>query len=465
MGENLRMAKKDKGTKRRRRYTLPALPVRHPERRAPSGRKLTPQERASLRTVTEIYQHAERAAGSLSRKAKSDDVRWFVAQFMNPAAMALGKEHKLPSWDLLHRAVLYLENAATGESRTELRPKLAAALDDWIDAMVKARRSKRWKDVAGHPATLEQFRNWRDRLDLLEPVAIPELETPPEFESALARVREWDQLMWEVGHGAGGFSLREEIVRLHNWPGDQWDSGDDFARAQRRFKKRLKAARKAHGPDPVRDRVLRRSLYLREGLLLNPVDDLSWLLAVLKLRWAMPDVLDPRPENRWWRFVDRVQGLVREPVRDSWGRKPFWMDASSPLEVPPDKLEAVSGPGVMIDVDEDVVAALPPGCRVWRLVMSARGPLGPDWIIYWIESELGDAHTFPDLVETAKLHPAVVLVADARPSELAALVKPFLGGAFEIPTHSLAAYNHIAGASVRVAELTGAFSRPDAGLS
>ncbi|MCI1641514.1 MAG: hypothetical protein LKI58_00155 [Actinomyces sp.] len=474
---------------RRSRSSLAEIALRGQERRAPDGRKLTKAERASVLAVARINAPAGLAAADVARAARSPDVGWMIQQFHNPLLMARRRTPILPERGLLDRAVVFLENAfeaerrdrradasraqplppprsraarAPGTARTAPRRRLARAIDAWYRAMEERRGDPAWREVEGTPVSLGQFRAWQEALAAGPDLAVvPGLEVPAEFVRALEMVQQWDEILEQRGHVGERFSLREEVVRLHNWPGDQWDSGDDYAAAQRRFHRRLGKARRL-ARDPVRDRIMMRALYLREGLLLNPVDDLEWFLAVLKFRQAYPESLEVRPELMSWRVLDRISRVGRAaPVwhadvgEDGVGR----IDAADPRGVAPDALTAVGGPGVMIDLDEDVVTALPPGCRVRRLVVSARGPLGPDWIVYWVESEWGDSRPILDLVESEKLHPRVVFVSDGQPEELAGLIRPFLSDAFEIPTNPLTAHSHNPGVVPRIPD------HPDAGLS
>lgn len=441
-----------------RRSALAELALRGKDRRAPDGRKLSRAEREGIPVMASINQEVTGAARAVAEAAHCPDVGWLVGQFLNPVDLARRKSPKLPDRELLHRAVAFLESRHEGTRRQTPRRRLALALDTWYDAMLGRRRHRDWRRIEGVPVSLAQYRDWRDRLAAMDLTVIPDLDIPAEFERALTMVEEWEELLERRGHTGEKFSLREEVVRLHNWPGDQWDSGDDYASAQKRFHRRLRAARRA-AVDPVRDRIMHRALYLREGLLLNPVEDLEWFLAVCQFRWEVPEALDVRPELASWRLLDRVGRLGRSYRTRAYDDPPPWIDAEDPRGVPPELLTAVGGPGVMIDLDEDVVTALPPGCRVRRLVVSARGPLGPDWSVYWVESEWDDARPILDLVESAKLHPSVVFVSDGEPSDLADLVRPFLDVAFEIPTNPLTAHSHIPGVVPRIPE------HPDAGLS
>lgn len=440
--------------------SLTEFALRGQDRRAPDGRKLSRPERASLLTLGAINRPVEEASAAVVAAAHSPDVRWMMRQLHNPILMARRWTPKTPDRDLLDRAVDFLERAAEpGAAPTHA---LETALDDWYQAMEARRTDPAWSRIVGTPVSLRQFRRWQDALAAQTPRlrVIPTLDVPAEFVRALDMVRQWDELLERRGHVGERFSLREEVVRLHNWPGDQWTSGDDYATAQRRFHRRLTTAR-GLADDPVRDRIMERALYLREGLLLNAVDDLEWFLAVLQFRAAFPEALEVRPELMSWRVLDWIARAGRQdaerPPLNAEDRE--YLDAPDPRGVPRESLTAVGGPAVMIDLDEDVVTALPPGCRVRRLVMSARGPLGPDWTVYWVESEWGDSRPILDLVESQKLHPPVVFVSDQEPSDLADLVHPYLPDAFEIPTNPLTAHSHNPGVVPRFPE------HPDAGLS
>ncbi len=461
-----------RGSRKRRaaaRSALAEIALRGQDRRAPDGRKLTKAERASILTVAELNAPFLAAADRAAREARVPDTAWMIRQFLNPVPLSRRRGGLLPERDLLDRAVVFLEAAAEPARRTRdlprtaPRPRMAAALDEWERAARSRPADPRWKRVEGTAVSLQQFRAWQDRVSAAgeDLAVIPGLVVPTEFVRALEMVQQWDEILARRGHAGERFSLREEVVRLHNWPGDQWDSGDDYASAQRRFHRRLRKARKL-ARDPVRDRIMMRALYLREGLLLNPVDDLAWFLAVLQFRQAFPGSLEVRPDLMSWRVLDWISRVGRaessrrvERDEDDFGR----LDAVDPRDVDRDLLTAVGGPGVMIDLDEDVVTALPPGCRVRRLVVSARGPLGPDWIVYWVESEWGDSRPILDLVESEKLHPRVVFVSDGEPSDLGDLLRPFLPDAFEIPTNPLTAHSHSPGVVPRIPE------HPDAGLS
>ncbi len=440
------------------RSSIADLALHGKNKRAPDGRKLTKAERTSLPTIDALNEGINEAARTVSSIAHSPDVAWVIGQFHNPIALARHRMPKLPEPELLHRVVTRIESEFDGRERPAARPRLTRALNDWYTAMRNRRRDPRWRDVAGTPVTLQGFRAWQDRLADMELSVIPWLNVPAEFERALGMVQDWDDLLHKRGHTGERFSLREEVVRLHNWPGDQWDSGDDYASAQKRFHRRLDKARRLRD-DPMRDRIMSRALYLREGLLLNPVDDLEWFLAVCHFRWNAPELLDVRPELASWRLFDWIDRLGRPAVDAPIETFPEWADAPDPRDVPAEALTGVGGPGVMIDLDEDVVTALRPGCRVRRMFIGARGPLGPDWAVYWVESEWGDSRPILDLVESEKLHPRVVFVSDGEPAELAERIRPFLDVAFEIPTNPLTAHSHIPGVVPRIPD------HPDAGLS
>jgi len=446
------------------RSALAEMALRGQDRRAPDGRKLTKPERASLLTVAGINAPFLECAHQVSRAARSPEVDWMVRQFLNPIPLSRRRGPTLPDRDLLDRAITFLEGAA-GAADVPGR-RLTTAVDRWTLAAQERSDNPAWKQVDGTSVSLQQFRRWQDDVAHVgqDLVVIPGLEAPAEFVRALHMVQQWDEILEQRGHLGERFSLREEVVRLHNWPGDQWNSGDDYASAQRRFHRRLRKARKL-ARDPVRDRIMMRALYLREGLLLNPVDDLEWFLAVLQFRHAVPEALEVRPDLMSWRVLDWISRFGRpDPVRrlevpEADGDLLDALDALDPRDVDPALLTGVGGPGVMIDLDEDVVTALPPGCRVRRLVVSARGPLGPDWMVYWVESEWGDSRPILDLVESEKLHPRVVFVSDEEPSDLADLLRPFLVDAYRIPTNPLTAHSHVRGAATRVPD------HPDAGLS
>lgn len=435
------------------------------KKRFPDGRKLTKPELASLPTIAAINEGVREATKRAVDLAHSPDVAWLLAQFLNPVQLASKKRLVLPERSLMLKAIAHLEalydagDPTIPRSRTPDRPLggLATALDEWERAFAERAGDPRWKSVEGRPVTRVQLRDWMAEVAALVPGIILELPIPEEFARALSLVEQWDGILDHRGHTGERFSLREEVVRLHNWPGDQWTNGDDYASAQKRFHRRLRKARKV-AKDPVRDAIMQRALYLREGLLLGPVDPLEWLLAVCRFRAVAPEVLDVRPELMTWRFVDWMLRLADPPERPDISASKRLAKAEDPREIPEGSLTAVSGPDLMIDLDEDVVTALPPGCRVRRLVVSATGALGPDWTVYWVESEWEDSRPILDLVESAKLHPRVVFVSDGRPDDLAERIRPFLDRAYEIPTNPLTAHSHIPGVLPVFPE------HPDAGL-
>ncbi|QWW20032.1 hypothetical protein I6B53_02695 [Schaalia sp. 19OD2882] len=422
-------------------------------KRAPDGRKLTGEELRALDVVARINAPLLAATRAAADAAKSPDVGWVLGQFLDPVSAASRKGVKIPDVDILMRAIARIEDLAAGvdaeapHARTVPRRKLREALDGWIEAALERRKDARWKQVQGTPVTLAQFRAWREATaEAAESLqVIPHLPVIAAFERALSMVVAWDAVLERRGLQGERFSLRREVVRLHNWPGDQWRDGDDFAAAQNRFHRRLRKARKL-AADPVRDRVMERALYLREGLLLGEVEPVDWFLAVCRFRWAVPEALDVRAQISTWRFVEWLARWGRPSPARVHEDVPAWVGrALDPRDIPAELLTAVSGPRIMIDLDEDVVTALPPGCKVLRLVLSARGPLGPDWTVYWVESEWEDSRPILDLVESEKLHPEVLFVSDERPSDLAEVVGPFLDRAFQIPTHALTAHSHTPG--------------------
>lgn len=435
------------------------------KKRFPNGRKLTKNERACLPVVAAINEEVRQRSAEAADLAHSPDVAWFLRQFLNPVSLASRKRATLPKRPLVNKAIAHLEalydahdpSIPPSASPSTPRKKLTAALDRWEEAFARRREDPRWKDISGHPVTRLQLHDWHAELAAMKLDVIPALSIPEEFLRALHMVEDWDDLLERHGHTGERFSLREEVVRLHNWPGDQWENGDDYASAQKRFHRRLRRAR-ALSTDQERDAVMLRALYLREGLLLGPVDPLQWLLAVCRFRWAVPEVLDVRPELMTWRFVEWVARLATASEEESVPVPQWVARVEDPREVPRQWLSAVSGPNLMIDLDEDVVTALPPGCRVRRLVLSAAGPLGPDWTVYWVDSEWEDSRPILDLVESAKLHPKVVFVSDSKPADLADTIRPFLDVAYEIPTNPLTAYSHVPTVAPFFPE------HPDAGL-
>lgn len=418
--------------------------------RAPDGRRLTKKERACLDLVDAINAPVIAAAEAAGKVASSRDVMWLLNQFCEPLAAASRKGVKLPDVDLLMRTVARIEDLRAGvdissrAARSRPHAKLRRALENWVDAVYARRKDPRWAHVEGTPVTLARARQWRIASATTPLDVIDSLDVSPEFLRALSMVVEWDEFLSQRGRQCGEpFSLRREVLRLNNWPGDQWKDGDDFAAAQERFHRRLRKARAASS-DPLRDRVMERALFLREGLLLGPVDDVDWFLAVCNFRRTVPEALDVRVKVGAWRLFEMFSPR-RVPIPTGADTEvPEWVClADDPREVPSQFLTAVSGPPLMIDLDEDVVAALPPGCSVRRLFLSGRGALGPDWAVYWVESEWKDSRPFLDLVESAKLHPRVLFVSNAHPSDLAHVVAPFLDCAFTIPTHELSAHSRL----------------------
>ncbi|WP_022868666.1 hypothetical protein [Schaalia vaccimaxillae] len=420
-------------------------------KRAPDGRKLTVQERECLPLLDDINEGVREATNAVAQVARTADTAWVVGQFLDPMLLCRRKKVALPDREILLAAIARIEDVAEGvgpssaDARREPRKKLTVALDAWTAAFEDRAQDLRWKQVEGRPVTLAGYRKWRESMAAFDLQVIPSMPMPNQFAQALERVMEWDEILDHRGHSGEQFSLREEVVRLNNWPGDQWFEGDDYALAQKRFHRRLKKSRKL-ADDPIRDRIMERALFLREGLLLDPVDPLEWFLAVCRFRWEAPAALDVRPELLSWKFVDWMRRLGEVPRHNALVNVPRSIRyARSPVQVPDQLLRAVTGPDVMIDLDEDVVTALPPGCRVRRLIVSADGPLGPDWTVYWVESEWEDSRPILDLVESEKLHPQVIFVSDEEPEELAEKIRPFLHVAFEIPTNKLTAHSHIPG--------------------
>ncbi|MDO4260402.1 MAG: hypothetical protein Q4C87_12865 [Actinomycetaceae bacterium] len=434
-----------------RKSSWASMTVHGAHKRTPDGRKLTAEEKDSWKILGAINGDLQAATRAVAEVAQCPDTVWVLEQFLDPVTLSKKKALKTPGKDLIARAIARIEDISAGitpgSAGAHLFPKkkLAAALQEWEEAIIRRRNDPRWKNVSGTPVTLHDLRQWQDRVTSMDLEVIPHLDVNAEFQRTLDIASQWDEVLARRGHIGERFSLLQEVLQLHNWPGDQWDAGDDYARAQSRYHRRLRKAREI-GKDRVRDRIMQRALYLREGLLLDPVDDLEWFLAVCHFRWATPESLDIRPELTSWQLLEWVANLGRGDTSPYLTDIPQWVwNARDPRDIPTDLLTAVSGPPMMIDVDEDVVTALPPGCTIYRLIVSARGPLGPDWLVYWVESEWDDSRPILDLVESAKLHPDVVFISDWEPSDLADLIGPYLGDAFVIPTHQLVAYSHTPG--------------------
>ena len=400
-------------------------------------RKLRPldcDERAAIAAINSPFLDAARRVCDV---AQYPDTAWIIHLLCSPKDLAKRHAPQLPDFEVASQAIARIESTAADGSAPRADLRLDEPLRDGLATMWLAHEARqhdpRWRGMRETKlVTAAEVRTWYNDLTagVRDLRILPHLPIPVAFAQAAASVATWDEWLRARGEIGESFSLLEELVRLRNWPGDQWNSGDDFASAQQRFHRRLAKARR-RGRDEVCDRILNRALYLREGLLTDPINPVEWFLAAAAHTARHVEVCLP-----WSRAHDRLA----PPPLDSDARNHPVAIASSPVDVDPRALRWVSGPDQMIDVDEDAVAALPPGCRVYRLVVSHAHPMGPDWMVYWVESDSGDATPYLDLVETAKLHPPVLFISDGQPRDLAACVEPYLDRAFTIPTHPLAAF-------------------------
>ncbi|MDO5720042.1 MAG: hypothetical protein Q4P05_04845 [Actinomycetaceae bacterium] len=410
-------------------------------------RKLSPLAAEDRAVIAAINADYVQAASEAARNAHAPDTAWLISQWCSPRDLGRKRGPKLPQLDLVLQAINVIENLYTQKSRTIPRRKIREPLARMWQAHESRRRDKRWNDIRNTKNfTTPEFERWYQNLlaATANLTVIPNLPIPHSFVQASELIELWDQFLRQRGHTGERFSLQEELTRLHNWPGDQWNTGDDYAATQKRYHRRLAKARKKKY-DPLRDQVMKRALYLREGLLTDPIDPLGWFLATAAYLSVNPNALlpvDKREYSRVSELLDHIQLFSQR--RRGYG---FTMPSltsiespGSPADIPAEQLRWVSGPHQMIDLDEDVVAALPPGCQVKRLIVSKDHPMGPDWMVYWVESEEGGARPILDLVETAKLRPPILFVSDGHPGELASLIEPQLHHAYTIPTHPLTAY-------------------------
>lgn len=407
-------------------------------------RKLTPLTKAEQKAIDAINAEYLNAAQAASKAAHAPDTAWLISLWCSPRDLGKRKGPNLPDLQLVLDAINIIENKYTNRTRTLPRRKIREPLTKMWEAHATRAEDPRWDDLKGSRLfTSEKLQNWYDTLEAsaAELTVLPNMDRPKSFTQAVSWVEAWDAFLRHRGHTGERFSLQEELSRLHNWPGDQWNTGDDYASAQQRYHRRLAKAQKRK-VDPLRDQVLRRALYLREGLFTDPIEPLEWFLASASYISTNPQVMLP-----WTRKDYNILGDVLDEF-DTFSQRrkkqPFEAKASDLKlklsEVDEDELRWVSGPDQMIDLDEDVVAALPPGCQVKRLIVSRQHPIGPDWMVYWVESEDGGARPILDLVETAKLRPQILFVSDGQPSNLASLVEDHLDHAFTIPTHPLTAW-------------------------
>lgn len=410
-------------------------------------RKLSPLAAEHRDIIAAINADYVEAASEAARNAHAPDTAWLITQWCSPRDLGRKRGPQLPQLDLVLQAINIIENLYTNKTRTLPRRKIREPLARMWRAHEARRRDKRWNQIPNTKNfTTPEFERWHESLIRAIPqlTVIPNLPISTSFLQASELIELWDQFLRQRGHTGERFSLQEELTRLHNWPGDQWNTGDDYAATQKRYHRRLaKARKKKH--DPLRDQVMKRALYLREGLLTDPIDPLGWFLATAAYLSANPNALlpvDKREYTRIGEVLDQIQLFSNR--RRGYGfttPSPESIETpGSPVDVPIDELRWVSGPNQMIDLDEDVVASLPPGCQVKRLIVSKDHPMGPDWMVYWVESEEGGARPILDLVETAKLRPPILFVSDGHPRELAELVEPQLHHAYTIPTHPLTAY-------------------------
>lgn len=410
-------------------------------------RKLSPLPAKQMKIIEAINADYVEAASEAARNAHAPDTAWLILQWCSPRDLGRKRGPKLPQLELVLQAINVIENRYTNKTRTIPRRKIREPLQRMWVAHERRSTDKRWNDIPNTKNfTMPEFARWHDHIVTAAPnlTVIPHLPIPKAFKQAADLVELWDDFLRARGHTGERFSLQEELARLHNWPGDQWNTGDDFASSQSRYHRRLAKARKRRS-DPLRDQVMKRALYLREGLLTDPIDPLAWFLAAATYLSVNPHALLPSNKqdyNILGEALDQIESFAKRRRGYSFPTPSVESveNPGTPLDYPADRLRYVSGPNQMIDLDEDVVAALPPGCQVKRLIVSNDHPMGPDWMVYWVESEEGGAKPIINLVETAKLRPPILFVSDGHPCDLAELVRPELHHAFTIPTHPLTAY-------------------------
>lgn len=411
-------------------------------------RKLEPLTKSESKTIAAINADYLAAAKEAASAAHAPDTAWLISLWMSPRGLGKKKGPALPELSPVLKAINEIENQYTDRHRTIVRRKIREPLTRMWAAHEARKTDPRWKTLNGNSRwyTTEALQEWYDGVEAgaasLE--ILPNRPYPRAFQQALAWVEDWDAFLKHRGHTGERFSLQEEITRLHNWPGDQWNTGDDYASAQKRYHRRLQKAQ-SRSEDPLRDQVLRRALYLREGLITEPIDPLEWFLASASYTAKNPQVMlpwTPKDYNVLGDLVDSFTTMAERAKTKSFEAKRSDLKMSL-TSVDERELSWVSGPLQMIDLDEDVVAALPPGCQVKRLIVSRKHPIGPDWMVYWVESEDGGAKPILDLVETAKLRPQILFVSDGVPASLASLVSEHLDKAFTIPTHPLTLRAHV----------------------
>ncbi|MDO5035325.1 MAG: hypothetical protein Q4E01_08095 [Actinomycetaceae bacterium] len=409
-------------------------------------RKLTPLTKSENKAISAINAAYLEAAHEAAAAAHAPDTKWLISLWCSPRDLSKKKGPNLPSLPLVLDAINVIENEYTGRTRTKPRKKIREPLARMWAAHEERKTSPHWQSLTGDKSrwySTEALQDWYDGVEdgAQNLSVLPNRPYPVAFKQALDWIEDWDAFLKARGHAGERFSLFEELTRLHNWPGDQWNTGDDYASAQKRYHRRLAKAQK-RVTDPLRDQVLRRALYLREGLLTEPIDPLEWFLASASYTANHPRVMlpwTPKDYNLLGDIVDSFESFRERATAKSFEVKRSDLKMTL-TAVDEEELSWVSGPLQMIDLDEDVVAALPPGCQVKRLIVSRKHPIGPDWMVYWVESEDGGAKPILNLVETAKLRPQILFVSDGIPANLASLVSDHLGKAFTIPTHPLSAW-------------------------
>ena len=410
-------------------------------------RKLKPLTKTEKQAIDAINHDFLQAANEAATAAHCPDTAWLISLWTSPRDLGKRKSPDLPDLDLVLAAINIIENEYTNRTRTLPRRKTREPLARMWQAHEARKTNPNWEELTDSKSrwyTTEDLQQWYNNVEegAKNLTVLPTRTYPHAFVQAVAWVEAWDEFLKLRGHIGERFSLREELTRLHNWPGDQWNTGDDYESAQNRFHRRLAKAQKRVA-DPLRDQVLRRALYLREGLLTEPVDPLEWFLASASYTAINPGVMIPwtqKDYNALGDLVDSFENLRLRSKRKSFEAKKSDLKLKL-TSIDESELTWVCGPQQMIDLDEDVVAALPPGCAVKRLIVSRKHPIGPDWMVYWVESEDGGAKPILNLVETAKLRPPILFVSDGTPANLASLVSEHLDSAFTIPTHPLSVWN------------------------
>lgn len=115
------------------------------------------------------------------------------------------------------------------------------------------------------------------------------------------------------------------------------------------------------------------------------------------------------------------------------------------MGIPEGTPRVVPGPDLTVDLDEDVVTALPLGCRVQCLIAGVHTTLGPGWTVHWVDSEWENLWPILNLVKPTRLHPQIVFVSGKQPTEPAEETRPFLDRACEILTNPPTVYSRTPG--------------------